>query len=115
MKILVVDDEALVADLISDFLKEDKRTSEIFSKYNESGIIEFIDQNSIDLVFLDLYMPNLVGFDILEQIRKHNEKIKVVILSSHFQAKNIKKALALNANGYLSKSINIIKQKSKKP
>lgn len=106
MKILVIDDETLVADLISDYLKQDSRTSEIFSKYDTNGIEEFIEKNSIDLVFLDLYMPNLVGFDILEKLRDKFPDLKVAILSSHFQAKYIKKALNLKVNGYLSKSIN---------
>lgn len=106
MKILVLDDQMLVADLISDYLKEDPRTSEIFSKYDANGVSDFIKINSIDLVFLDLYMPNLIGFEILEELRKEFDDLKVVILSSHFQAKYIKKALNLKANGFLSKSIN---------
>jgi len=106
LKVLVVDDELLVADLISDYLRSDETVSEVHKLSNGDGLIEFIRTNGIDLVFLDLYMPNLVGFDLLEMIRKEFEDVKVAILSSHFQSKNIKKALDLKANAYLSKSIN---------
>jgi DNA-binding NarL/FixJ family response regulator len=106
MKVLVVDDESLVSDLVTDYLKSLGVVSEVFQKNDISGIEEFIKINSVDLVFLDLYMPQLVGFDILKEIRDNLEDIKVVILSSHFQAKYIQKALDLKANAFLSKSIN---------
>jgi DNA-binding NarL/FixJ family response regulator len=106
MRVLVADDEVLVADLISDFLENDERVGKVFSIYNPDEILNAIKENSIDLVFLDLYMPNLVGMDILSEIKEKYPKKNVIILSSHFQAKYINKALGLGANGFLSKSIN---------
>jgi DNA-binding NarL/FixJ family response regulator len=106
MRVLVVDDEVLVTDLISDYLKNAGVVSDVYQMTQVNDINAFIRTNSVDLVFLDLYMPNLVGFDILKQIRDEFADVRVVILSSHFEAKNIKKALELKANGYLSKSIN---------
>lgn len=106
MKVLVVDDENLVSDLVTDYLKSLGVVSEVFQKNDSVGVVDFIKINSIDLVFLDLYMPQLVGFDILTDIRNNLQDVKVVILSSHFQAKYIQKALDLKANAFLSKSIN---------
>jgi len=105
MKVLVLDDEALVADLISDYIKSIDKTIEVLQTLANTDLIRFIEINSINLIFLDLYMPNLIGFDILKEVKSIFPNIKVVILSSHFQAKNIEKALELGANGYLSKSI----------
>jgi response regulator of citrate/malate metabolism len=85
MKVLVIDDEILVTDLISDYLKSTEAVSEVYQMTQASDINTFIRNNSIDLVFLDLYMPNLIGFDILKQIRDEFSEIKVVILSSHFK------------------------------
>jgi len=106
MRVLVADDEVLVADLISDFLENDERVDKVFSIYNPDEIINSIEEKAVDLIFLDLYMPNLVGMDILAEIKEKYKEIKVIILSSHFQAKYINKALSLGANGFLSKSIN---------
>jgi len=106
MRVLIVDDEALVADLISDYVRNDDRVRKVFCKYDSTNVLESIEENNIDMIFLDLYMPNLIGFEILAEIRNKYEDMKVVILSSHFQTKFINKAMQLKANGFLSKSIN---------
>ncbi len=106
MRVLVADDQELVADLISDFLENEERVDKVFSSYKPEEILNSIEKNNIDLVFLDLYMPNLVGMSILENIKEKYPECRVIILSSHFGAKNINKALRIGANGFLSKSIN---------
>jgi DNA-binding NarL/FixJ family response regulator len=106
MKVLILDDEKLVADLISDYLSKVDFVSEVLQTNDYHTINSYISSNSIDLLFLDLYMPNFVGLDVLESIRNSEIDVKVIVLSSHFQAKNINRALELGANGYLSKSIN---------
>ena len=59
-----------------------------------------------DLVFLDIKMPGMDGFEVLKHLRKNDvtKKIPIVILSNFDEQEMIEKGLALGANEYLIKS-----------
>lgn len=104
MEVLVVDDEKLVSSLIVEQLKTIQTIKKIFFD-DGNDVISKINDYKIRLVFLDLYLPELKGFDLLKKIKENNDNTKVIILSSHFDNNYIDKALSLGANGYLSKNI----------
>lgn len=103
--ILVVDDIS-----INNFLVEKMFVTE---KYNiltaESGAqaLEMIKENHIDLVLLDLMMPQMNGYEVLNAIKKNPETkdIKVVILSALSDPLTKEKAMSMGADDILSKPI----------
>ncbi len=105
MNVLVVDDEKLVSSLISNFLNEIKIIDKIFWNNDDVDLVNQIKENEIKIVFLDLYLPKLTGFDILLKIKNEVENVKVIILSSHFERSYVERALTNGADGFLSKNI----------
>ena len=79
----------------------------------------FLDKEPVSVVILDLMLPGMSGFDILEAIRKNSrwKKVPVIILSNLGQQEDIDRGKALGANEYFIKTnikINEIAEKVKK-
>jgi two-component system, NarL family, invasion response regulator UvrY len=67
------------------------------------AVINCISRNTYDLVLLDISMPGRNGLDILKQIRLHNPKLPVLILSMHSEEDYAVRCLKAGAAGYLTK------------
>jgi len=105
MNILVIDDEKMVAMLVTDYLKNDGRVDEIFYLGDYTQTLEVIEKKNISIVLLDLFMPSLVGLDILKSIKEKFKNVFVIIVSSHFESHLIDKAISQGCNAYTNKNI----------
>ena len=70
---------------------------------NSLDAIEIYKNKDIDIVFLDLNMPEVDGLEALKQIRELDTKAFVVIVSGENYVGNVKKAIALGAKGFIVK------------
>lgn len=105
--ILIVDDADFNRLLLSDMLKEDYK---IIEAKNGIEAMEILHQQGdcISLVLLDLVMPEMDGFQVLQCMRneKMEEKIPVIIISSENSAHIIQKGYELGAIDYISRPFN---------
>lgn len=70
MKCVIIDDEPLAVELLEDFVKK-VDSLELVSTFNNAiDAVSFINQNNIDLIFLDIQMPHFSGIDFLNTIEK---------------------------------------------
>ncbi|MEN2401918.1 LytTR family DNA-binding domain-containing protein [Flavobacterium sp. MC2016-06] len=70
MKCVIIDDEPLAVELLEDFVKK-VESLELVSTFNNAiDAVSFINQNNVDLVFLDIQMPHFSGIDFLNTIEK---------------------------------------------
>ncbi|MCP3876734.1 MAG: response regulator [Desulfobacteraceae bacterium] len=103
IKILIVDDEVSIQKYLIKILAGVFVDIELASSGFEAGkkLIQF----QPDLIILDLYMPNMDGFEVCEIVKKDpsSQKIKILILSGHDTLENREKALSLGADAFLSK------------
>ena len=105
-RILVVDDHPLFRDALQ---------SAITSEFPRAAIVEAasIDTASailasgqdFDLVLLDLAMPGTRGFEGLNELRRLNPKLPIVIVSAHEDQATIHEAMLSGASGFISKSV----------
>lgn len=101
-KILVVDDEkAIVRALI---LKLDQANFSTKGAINGEEALELLKKEKFDLVLLDLIMPTMNGFAVLEEMAKLKIKSKVIVTSNLSMEEDMNKAIKLGAVGYLVKS-----------
>lgn len=70
MKCVIIDDEPLAVELLQDFVKKVESLELINSFNNAIDAVSFINQNNVDLVFLDIQMPHFSGIDFLNTIEK---------------------------------------------
>lgn len=70
MKCVIIDDEPLAVELLEDFVRK-VDSLELISTFNNAiDAVSFINQNSVDLIFLDIEMPHFSGIDFLNTIEK---------------------------------------------
>lgn len=98
MKAIIIDDENLARELIKAYLKKFDQVEVIAECSDGFEGLKAIQQYNPDLVFLDIQMPKITGFEMLELI----ENPPVVIFSTAFDQYAIK-AFELNATDYLLK------------
>ena len=104
-KILVVDDEAAVATMLQRWLAANGYfacTARCFSE-----VQEHLDQESFDLVTLDIIMPEKDGLQILRWLKKHYPHIGVLMATAQRAADSVIEALRLGAYDYLVKPFDL--------
>lgn len=105
MKILVVDDHVLIRQAMHGVLKKLKRDATVLDASNSAEAMNIVSHNpDIDLVLLDLTLPDRDGFSVLAELRKRLPQIAIVVLSAVQDRDNVVKALDLGALGFIPKS-----------
>jgi len=106
MKFLLVDDHALFRDGLKHVLTKFETSVEIVEVSNCNDAFRVVrEQNDLDLVLLDLELPDMSGLDGLEKIIEINPIIPVAIISGSEEAAKIQRALKMGAMGYIPKSL----------
>lgn len=103
-RILVVEDEQMLAKIIDMKLQEEG--FEVLHAYDgEQAYNALITDTLPDLVLLDVLLPKMSGFDVLEKLHSEKKPIpKVIIFSNFAQASDIEKSQALGAIDYIVKA-----------
>jgi len=105
MRILIVEDENSLADLISDRLKKEKYLIDI-SYDGEDGYYR-ASTGAYDLIILDVMLPKMNGFEILKQLRKNDIDSKIIMLTAKSMIEDKLEGLENGANDYLTKPFHI--------
>jgi len=103
IKILVVDDHALIRKGIKQLL-EDNHDVQVAGEA-ESGIqaINMMRKNHFDLVLLDIALPDKHGMDVLKQLKSEQPDIKIIVLSMYPEDQYGARTLKAGAMGYINK------------
>lgn len=105
MRILIVEDEKKLADIIASRLKKEKYVVDI-SCDGEEGLDNSLS-NIYDLIILDVMLPKMNGFEILNEIRKKDIKSKVIMLTAKTLIEDKLNGFEKGANDYLTKPFHI--------
>ena len=105
-RILIVDDEEVIRDLMSDLLKEEG-DYEIFTAASGEEALNVCAGNEIDLVFSDLRMPGMSGTQLLEFLKRDFPELPVVIITGYGGREDVIDALRLGASNFLLKPIEV--------
>ena len=98
--ILIIDDDLEMTDLLNEFLTNHKYAVHI--NHNPIKALEYLQSNSVDLVLLDIMMPEMDGLNVLRKIREHSE-VPVMMLTAKGDVADKVIGLELGADDYLSK------------
>jgi DNA-binding NtrC family response regulator len=101
IKILIIDDEKAVADILKDFLSDKERSVDVC--YSGLAGIESIQKNSYDLLIVDLVMPKVGGLDILRYAKKTYPDVLVIIITGHASLETAVMAIKEGAYDYIRK------------
>lgn len=99
-KILVVDDETEIADLIEVYLKNENYT--VFKFYTPQEALNCIETTPIDLAILDIMLPDIDGFTLCKKIREHHTYPIIMLTAKDAETDKIT-GLTLGADDYITK------------
>ena len=105
MDVLLVDDHALIREGIALVMKQLGDDTQILEAETAEGALEIAQSNSnLDLVLLDLNLPDNDDFSLLQSMREELPSTPIVMLSATEDASLIQQALQIGANGFIPKS-----------
>lgn len=103
--ILIVDDHQMFADGIRFLIERTTDYEVVMMLTNGRDVISFLEQHSsIDVLLLDIDLPDTSGFDLAKRIRQTYSTIKILALSMLNDAQSIGRMMEAGANGYCIKS-----------
>lgn len=110
MKVLVTDDSKMARKMVVKSLEESTiKDLEIFEAQNGQEAIDLYEEISPKIVFLDLTMPVMDGFEALKRIKEIDENAKVVIISADIQKLSMDRVRELGAFNFIKKPIDSLK------
>ena len=101
MRVLIVEDESNLAETLREMLKQNRFDSDICLD-GETGL-QYARKGSYDLLILDVMLPKLSGFAIVEQLRKDGNATPILLLTAKSGVENVVRGLDLGADYYLTK------------
>ena len=103
-KLLYVEDDTITREIMHEILQE-YFLEVIVAENGQEGLKAF-KNNQVDIIFTDISMPQMNGIEMLQEIRKVNEDIPVVILSAYNETKYLFDSIKLSVCDYLLKPLN---------
>ena len=101
MKILIIDDEQIILNVVERVLKSQGHNT--YCLLDGTNALEVVKEFSPEAIFLDMKMPLCSGLDILENIKNYNSYIKVIMMSGYVAQEDMDRASKLGATSFLRK------------
>ena len=105
--ILIVEDHELTRFGLKTTFEDVDFVDVIYEAASAEEALEIFKNNSVDVVIMDLGLPNMNGIDATQAIHSLNKDTKIIILTSHNDEKEVLNSLKAGANAYCSKEINL--------
>ena len=99
-KILIVDDENKIVDVVKSYLE--KEVCEVFEAFDGKQALEIFKRIDLDLIVLDLMLPDMTGEDICKIVRKKS-RVPIIMLTAKIDEESIVSGLNIGADDYITK------------
>lgn len=104
-KILVIDDDASIRETLDLYLTEEGYKVEI-AETGTDGLNKYV-KNPADVVILDIRLPDVDGFSVLEDLKEENENVKVIMITAFHDMETTINAMKGGAFDYIHKPVNV--------
>ena len=102
-KVLIVEDDPMVAMINEQYIKRNKNFQLVGKCKDGAAALEFLGQNSVDLIVLDVYMPHMDGLETLRTIRNRQIPVDAIMVTAANDRSSVEEALHLGIVDYLVK------------
>lgn len=103
VRIVITDDHKMVREGIRQLLELDGDIKVVAEASDGLECLTVIEKEKPDVLLLDINMPNMNGLEVLEEIKKREMNLKVLILTIHNEIEYLLKAVEIGVNGYVLK------------
>lgn len=104
MRIVIADDHRVVREGIRYMLSDETDIEIVGEAETGNELLGIIESEPVDVALLDVRMPGMSGFDVLERLVEIAPQVRVLMLSMHDQPAYVRRAMELGAAGYVLKS-----------
>ena len=106
-KVMLVDDEYMILEGLKQIIPWEELGFEIVKTAKRGqAALEYLQENSIDLLITDVTMPKMSGIDLVREVRQFQPNLAVLILSGYQEFDYVRQGMELGVKGYLLKPIN---------
>lgn len=102
-KVLIVEDDPMVSMINEQYVNRNKAFRVVQKCKNGKSALEYLENNDVDLIVLDVYMPLMDGFETLRQIRKNKKSVDIIMVTAANDRASLEEALHLGVVDYLVK------------
>ena len=103
IKVHIADDHQILIDGVKAVLNIEPNIEVIGFSLNGVQVLEWFNENTADVLILDINMPELDGIEVLKKLKQHKNKPEVIVLSSYDDVKLVKEVLQMGAKGFVPK------------
>ncbi len=100
-RILIVDDEIAIVDILKSFLEE--KEHKVFTAYDGEEAVEVTKRERPHVILLDIYLPKMDGIQVLKAVREFDDTIGIIIMTGFREKDVAQEALKLGAFDYINK------------
>jgi len=104
INLLIADDHTMFLQGIVSLLQQEPEINIVGKAFNGIEALEIIKKESIDLIILDISMPEMDGIELSKILKREYPEIKILIVSTHSNVKIISRLIRIGVNGYLLKN-----------
>jgi len=105
INVVLADDHQLIIDGISNLLENEPDIEVVASGNNGKDVLEILSKYKVDVLLLDLDMPEMNGFQCAEEVQKSYSEVRIAILTMHKEKALIQKFIEFGVKGYMLKTI----------
>ena len=110
LSILVLDDEKAIREEILEFLTEDGYS--LFEAERPSRAFAIMEEEIIDVIILDLQLPEMDGLSVLKKIKENNDHAEVIMITGHGDMEAVIQAMRLGAMEFFTKPFRLLDMKA---
>lgn len=100
MNILLMEDDAVLSDILLDFLRE---TWSVDYAYSSREVLEHLESKKYDLFIFDINVTGKNGLELLEELRAYNDTTPTIFITAYTDTAYLKRAFDLGAHDYIKK------------
>jgi len=104
MKILLMEDDPVLGDIVTDYLQQYYTTHRAFDSAEAQ---QCIDEESYDLFIFDINVPGKSGIELLEELRSFNDTTPAIVITAYEDTKHLKESFDVGAHDYIRKPFDL--------
>lgn len=104
MKILLLEDDTVLANIIMDYLQEEH---EVMHSYTMKDVLNFVEKESFDVYVFDINVPDGDGISLLKELRSFSDTTPTIFITAFHDTKYLKLAFESGANDFIKKPFDL--------
>jgi len=110
LNILIVDDEKIIRDEITEFLADELYI--VFETDKPSICLKMLEEKNIDIIFLDINLPEMSGLALLKKIKEKFNFIEIIMMTGQGDADKVIQAMRLGAMDFFYKPLRLFEMQA---